>query len=69
MMAPAAIEFGPPLDTEEAVAMVKIRPKAFQRLARSGEISGVQVGMPWRLRVSSLNAWLEQKLLLDPTAP
>jgi hypothetical protein len=40
MMTPAASEFGLLLDSEAAAAMVKIHPKAFQRLARSGEING-----------------------------
>jgi hypothetical protein len=54
MMTPAAIEFEPLSDSEEGAAMVKIR-------LLSGEIRGVQIGKLWRLRVSSLNAWLPQK--------
>jgi excisionase family DNA binding protein len=63
MMKQAATEFEPLLDSEEAAAMLKIHPKTLQRLARSGEISAVQIGRLWRFRASSLNAWLVQKMI------
>ena len=59
----AATEFEPLLDSEVAATMLKIHPETLQRLARSGEISGVQIGKPWRFRASSLNAWLCQKMI------
>ena len=62
-MTKAATEFEPLLDSEEAAAMLKIHPKTLQRLARSGEISGLQIGKLWRFRASSLNAWLLQKMI------
>jgi excisionase family DNA binding protein len=62
-MTQAATEFERLLDSEEAAAMLKIHPKTLQRLARSGEISGVQIGKLWRFRASSLNAWLLQKMI------
>jgi excisionase family DNA binding protein len=63
MMTQAATEFEPLLDSEEAAAMLKIHPKTLQRLARRGEISGIQIGKLWRFRASSLNAWLLQKMI------
>jgi excisionase family DNA binding protein len=53
--------FEPLLDSDEAAALLKIYPKTLQRLARTGEIRGLQVGKLWRFRVSVLNAWLDQK--------
>ena len=62
-MSQVAIEYEPLLDSEEAAAMLKIHPKTLQKLARSGEISGVQIGKLWRFCVSALNAWLAQKMI------
>jgi excisionase family DNA binding protein len=69
MTTKAATEFEPLLDSEDAATMLKIHPRTLQRLARSGEISSVQIGKPWRFRASSLNAWLFQKLITrsDPS--
>ena len=53
-------EFEPLLDTEEAAALLKIHPKTLQRLARNGEIAGIQIGRLWRFRASALNRWLER---------
>ncbi|HKS72271.1 MAG TPA: helix-turn-helix domain-containing protein [Terriglobales bacterium] len=50
------------LDSDEAAALLKIHPKTLQKMARNGEIVGVQIGKLWRFRASALNAWLEQKL-------
>jgi excisionase family DNA binding protein len=36
-----------------------IHPKTLQRLARQGEIPGVQIGKLWCFRRSELNAWME----------
>jgi excisionase family DNA binding protein len=53
-------EFEPLLDTEEAAALLKIHPKTLQRLARNGEIAGIQIGRLWRFRASALNRWLDE---------
>jgi excisionase family DNA binding protein len=50
------------LDTDEAAALLKIHPKTLQKMARNGEITGVQIGKLWRFRASVLNAWLAQKM-------
>jgi excisionase family DNA binding protein len=53
-------QFEPLLDSEEAAALLKIHPKTLQRMARNGEITGIQIGKLWRFRASSLNRWLEK---------
>ena len=45
---------------EEAAALLRIHPKTLQRLARAGEITGIQIGRLWRFRVSALNRWLHR---------
>ena len=50
------------LDSDEAAALLKIHPKTLQKMARSGEITGVQIGKLWRFRASVLNAWLAHKM-------
>lgn len=50
------------LDSEEAASLLKIHPKTLQKMARNGEIAGVQIGKLWRFRASLLNAWLQQKI-------
>ena len=50
------------LDSDEAAALLKIHPKTLQRMARNGEITGVQIGKLWRFRASVLNAWLSHKM-------
>jgi len=50
------------LDSDEAAALLKIHPKTLQKMARNGEISGVQIGKLWRFRASVLNAWLAHKM-------
>jgi excisionase family DNA binding protein len=50
------------LDSDEAAALLKIHPKTLQKMARNGQIIGVQVGRLWRFRASVLNEWLEHKL-------
>jgi excisionase family DNA binding protein len=52
--------FEPLLDSEEAAALLKIHPKTLQKMARNGEIVGIQVGRLWRFRASALNRWLEE---------
>jgi len=50
------------LDSDEAAALLKIHPKTLQKMARNGEITGVQVGRLWRFRASVINECLEQKM-------
>ena len=50
------------LDSDGAAALLKIHPKTLQKMARNGEIAGVQVGRLWRFRASVLNEWLEHKM-------
>jgi len=50
------------LDSDEAAALLKIHPKTLQKMARNGQIKGVQVGKLWRFRASVLNTWLNQKM-------
>ncbi len=50
--------FEPLLDSDEAAALLKIHPKTLQRMARRGEIPGIQIGKLWRFRTSELNAWM-----------
>ena len=54
--------FEPLLNTEEAAKLLRIHPKTLQRMARTGEIVGIQIGKLWRFRVSDLNAWLTRKM-------
>src|ERR1041384_7081663 len=49
--------FEPLLDSTEAAALLRIHPKTLQRMARAGEIAGIQIG---RFRASVLNSWLSQ---------
>jgi excisionase family DNA binding protein len=53
-------EFEPLLNSEQAAQLLQIHHKTLQRLARSGEIRGTQIGKLWRFRVSDLNAWFER---------
>jgi excisionase family DNA binding protein len=50
------------LNSDEAAALLKIHPKTLQKMARNGEITGIQIGKLWRFRASVLNAWLTQKM-------
>jgi excisionase family DNA binding protein len=49
------------LDSDEAAALLKIHPKTLQRMARRGEISGIQIGKLWRFRASVLNQWIKSR--------
>ena len=54
--------FEPLLDSDEAAALLKISPKTLQRMARTGEITGIHIGKLWRFRASDLNAWLSSRI-------
>ena len=60
----AAVElrFEPLLDSDEAASLLKIHPKTLQRMARKGEITGIQVGKLWRFRASDLEQCLLGKV-------
>ena len=53
--------FEPLLDSMEAAQLLRIHPKTLQRMARRGEITGIQIGKLWRFRASALNEWLGKK--------
>ena len=54
-------QFEPLLDSDEAAALLKIHPKTLQRMARNGQIAGIQIGKLWRFRASVLDEWLNVK--------
>jgi excisionase family DNA binding protein len=54
--------FEPLLDSDEAAQLLRIHPKTLQRMARNGQIHGIQVGKLWRFRASDLEGWLRAKL-------
>jgi excisionase family DNA binding protein len=49
-------EIEPLISTEQAAAMLSVHPKTIQRMARRGEIKGLQIGNRWRFRASNLLA-------------
>lgn len=53
-------EFELLLDSDEAAALLKIHPKTLQRMARRGQVVGIQIGKLWRFRTSDLNKMLEK---------
>jgi excisionase family DNA binding protein len=57
----AVLHFERLLDSAEAAALLRIHPKTLQRMARGGEIAGIQIAKLWRFRASVLNSWLSQK--------
>jgi len=59
---PAVGNFERLLDSDEAAALLGIHKKTLQRMARSGEVPGVQIGDLWRFRASTLNDWLASRL-------
>ena len=61
---PASAPFVPEplLDSDQAAAIMNIHPKTLQKLARRGEIRGVQIGKVWRFRASVIENWIQQKL-------
>lgn len=59
---PAPGQFERLLDSDEAAALLGIHKKTLQRMARTGELPGFQIGDLWRFRASTLNEWLASKL-------
>jgi excisionase family DNA binding protein len=58
--------FEPLLDSNGAARLLRIHPKTLQRMARRGEIPGVQIGKLWRFRKSELNTWMERLIKRNP---
>lgn len=54
--------FEPLLDSVEAARLLRIHPKTLQRMARQGQIVGIQVGKLWRFRASDIEAWVNLKV-------
>jgi excisionase family DNA binding protein len=50
------------LDSDEAASLLGIHKKTLQRMARNGQIPGIQIGDLWRFRASALDEWLASKL-------
>lgn len=50
------------LDSDEAAALLGIHKKTLQKMARKGEVPGIQIGDLWRFRASVLNEWLNSRL-------
>lgn len=57
--------FEPLLGVPEAAKLLCIHPKTLQALARSGEVPCLRMGKYWRFRASSLDAWVENRLISD----
>jgi excisionase family DNA binding protein len=54
--------FEPLLDSQEAARLLRIHPKTLQRMARNGEVVGIQIGKLWRFRASELELWLRKRI-------
>lgn len=52
----------PLLDSEQAAAIMQIHPKTLQKLARRGDVRGLQVGKLWRFRASDISRWIDEQL-------
>lgn len=52
----------PVLNTEEAAGYLRIHPRTLTRMARDGEIPGLQIGRHWRFRRGDLDAWVDSKV-------
>ena len=53
--------FEPTLDSKEAARLLRIHPKALQRMARAGEVPGMRIGKRWKFRASTLDLYLESR--------
>jgi excisionase family DNA binding protein len=51
------------LDVEQGAILLRIHPKTLQALARRGEVPCLRMGKYWRFRESSLDAWVQSKLI------
>ncbi len=50
------------LDLQEAASILGMHWKTLERMARNRKVPALKVGKRWKLRLSSLNAWLENEL-------
>ena len=55
-------DLSPFLTTEEAASYLRIHPRTLARMARHGEIPGLQIGRQWRFRRGDLDAWVDSKI-------
>jgi excisionase family DNA binding protein len=55
------------LTPEEAAIYLRLNPQTAYRLLRSGQLPGVKVGRQWRIRKSSIDAYLDGQVR-DPKA-
>jgi excisionase family DNA binding protein len=53
------------LDVEEAAKLLRIHPKTLQALARREEVPCIRMGKYWRFRESSLDTWVQSKLICE----
>ena len=57
-----ASEPPPILNTGEAAGYLRLHPRTLTRMAREGEIPGLQIGRHWRFRRADLDAWVDSKV-------
>ena len=50
------------LTRREASQVLKIHPKALERMAKRGEVPALKVGKFWRYRATTLDAWINSRL-------
>jgi excisionase family DNA binding protein len=50
------------LDLREAALILDLHWKTLEEMARSRKVPALKLGKRWRLRLSSLNTWLENEL-------
>ena len=55
-------DLSPFLTTEEGASYLRIHPRTLARMARLGEIPGLQIGRQWRFRRADLDAWVDSKI-------
>jgi excisionase family DNA binding protein len=53
------------LNVEQAAKLLRIHPKTLQALARRGEVPCLRMGKYWRFRESSLDNWVQSKLICE----
>lgn len=57
--------FEPLIDVPRASALLKLHEKTVQAMCRSGVLPAIRLGKYWRFRVSTLDAWLSERLSSD----
>ncbi len=56
------MNFEPLLTSEQAAALLQIHAKTLQRMARDGQVPGIQIGRQWRFRTADMAQWVDTKL-------